>query len=90
MTDARKGEDGVKVADFNTKNWNMVLILDSNSKVRTAFVWEYDGTTPGVGDGFDFDWNLDNHGEFVTLYGYQLQPPDYSRGPHPLCGRRPD
>ena len=70
VTDARKGEDGVKVADFNTKNWNMVLILDSNSKVRTAFVWEYDGTTPGVGDGFDFDWNLDNHGEFVTLYGY--------------------
>ena len=55
MTDARKGEDGVKVADFNTKNWNMVLILDSNSKVRTAFVWEYDGTTPGVGDGFDFE-----------------------------------
>ena len=70
VTNASAGEDGVKMSDFSTNDWNAILILDTNGKVRTAFVWEYDGTGPSLGDGFDFDWNLGTYGEYVTLYDY--------------------
>ena len=70
VTNASVGENGTKLSDFSTNNWNAILILDTNGKVRTAFVWEYDGSTPGIGSSFDFDWNLGNYGDYVTLYGY--------------------
>ena len=70
VTNASVGENGTKLSDFSTNNWNAILILDTNGKVRTAYVWEYDGSTPGIGGGFDFDWNLSNHGDYVTLYDY--------------------
>src|SRR5699024_3843049 len=58
VTDASAGEAGVPMSDFSSNNWNMSLILDTNGKVRTAFVWEYDGTTipGGSGHRHNFDW----------------------------------
>ena len=46
VTDQAVGQPGSKLSDFSPNDWNAILILDSNKNVRTAFVWEYDGTEP--------------------------------------------
>lgn len=47
VTNATVGEDVAKLSDFSEKDYIATLILDSNDKVRTAFVEEIpEGTTP--------------------------------------------
>ena len=71
VTDQAVGQPGSKLSDFSPNDWNAILILDSNKNVRTAFVWEYDGTEPGDDESHihNFNWSGLNYTPMYSIWG---------------------
>jgi len=60
VTDAKAGEDGVKLSDFayenSGTNYKGYLILDTDGSVRTAFIWETEDKNTTVTTGHSHNW----------------------------------